>query len=359
MSEKLQKLEEILKIVNRDVPSTKEVADLILRIVTAVKEAKKFLETQAIEHKEELENTINHSLEGIINGVESFEKEINSTLKKDRTKTDNDIARLENDLKKSLESLKSLIPENVDLTDIESRLHGLETKEVSPEATRDALELLKEDERLDKSAIKGLDVEISRLDKKIDDKPTGSGGGGARKIEQLLDVHLDGLANGETLSWNDTNKRWENTTSGGGTDVTLAGEDYLSLSGQQITANPIDLDNLSATGTPSSSTFLRGDNTWATPAGSGDVSKVGTPVNNQVGVWTGDGTLEGDADLTFDTSTNTLATGIVTVSDDAYGAGWNGSNAVPTKNAVYDKIETISAGSGISEELAIVYAVSL
>lgn len=90
--------------------------------------------------------------------------------------------------------------------------------------------------------------------------------------------------------------------------VTLAGEDYLSLSTQQITANPIDLDNLSATGTPSSSTFLRGDNTWATPAGSGDVSKVGTPVNNQVGVWTGDGTLEGDADLTFDTSTNTLAT---------------------------------------------------
>lgn len=91
-------------------------------------------------------------------------------------------------------------------------------------------------------------------------------------------------------------------------NVTLAGEDFLTLATQQITANPIDLDNLSATGTPSSSTFLRGDNTWATPAGSGDVSKVGTPVNNQVGVWTGDGTIEGDADLTFDTTTNTLAT---------------------------------------------------
>lgn len=33
--------------------------------------------------------------------------------------------------------------------------------------------------------------------------------------------------------------------------------------------------------------------------GSGDVIKVGTPVNNQVGIWTGDGTLEGDANLTF------------------------------------------------------------
>ena len=28
----------------------------------------------------------------------------------------------------------------------------------------------------------------------------------------------------------------------------------------------------------------------------------------------------------------------------AYGAGWNGSLEVPTKNAVYDKIETISGG---------------
>jgi hypothetical protein len=35
-------------------------------------------------------------------------------------------------------------------------------------------------------------------------------------------------------------------------------------------------------------------------AGTGNVTKVGTPVNNQLGVWTGDGTIEGDADLTWD-----------------------------------------------------------
>ena len=45
--------------------------------------------------------------------------------------------------------------------------------------------------------------------------------------------------------------------------------------------------------------------------------------------------------------TGTFA-GDVTVPDEAYGAGWNGSLEVPTKNAVYDKIETISAG-GISD----------
>lgn len=34
----------------------------------------------------------------------------------------------------------------------------------------------------------------------------------------------------------------------------------------------------------------------------GDVTKVGTPVDNQVGVWTGDGTLEGTTGLTYDGS---------------------------------------------------------
>lgn len=33
-------------------------------------------------------------------------------------------------------------------------------------------------------------------------------------------------------------------------------------------------------------------------------------------------------------------TGDVNVPDEAYGAGWNGSTEVPTKNAVYDKVET-------------------
>jgi hypothetical protein len=70
-----------------------------------------------------------------------------------------------------------------------------------------------------------------------------------------------------------------------------------------------------------------GDVEWSTVAGSGDVAKVGTPANNQVGVWTGDGTLEGDAALTFDTSTDTLAIaasgnlafGAVTILDDNAG----------------------------------------
>lgn len=78
-----------------------------------------------------------------------------------------------------------------------------------------------------------------------------------------------------------------------------------------IAAGAVDVAMLSATGTPSSTTYFRGDNTWATIAGGGDVSKVGTPVNNQVGVWTGDGTIEGTASMTYDGATFSFVGGIL------------------------------------------------
>jgi len=43
--------------------------------------------------------------------------------------------------------------------------------------------------------------------------------------------------------------------------------------------------------------------------GGGDVSKVGTPANNQIGVWTGDGTIEGDANFLLTGTQLTLPTG--------------------------------------------------
>ncbi len=73
-------------------------------------------------------------------------------------------------------------------------------------------------------------------------------------------------------------------------------------------------------------TFLKSNGassapTFATPAGSGDVSKVGTPVNNQIGVWTGDGTIEGTTGLTYDGS-NFLLTGDIGATGTRITKGW-------------------------------------
>lgn len=70
---------------------------------------------------------------------------------------------------------------------------------------------------------------------------------------------------------------------------------------------------------------------WSTAAlTSGRVALIGTG-----------GALTDDADITF--VTDTLTVDKVSVDDDAYGAGWDGSLLVPTRNAVYDKIETLAA----------------
>ena len=47
----------------------------------------------------------------------------------------------------------------------------------------------------------------------------------------------------------------------------------------------------------------------------GDVYKVGTPVDNQVGVWTGDGTIEGTTGLTFDASMGAMGAAAYNISD--------------------------------------------
>lgn len=44
------------------------------------------------------------------------------------------------------------------------------------------------------------------------------------------------------------------------------------------------------------------------------------------------------------TITGTLSAGSLSVPDDAYGAGWDGDTSAPTKNALYDKIETLGTG---------------
>lgn len=55
--------------------------------------------------------------------------------------------------------------------------------------------------------------------------------------------------------------------------------------------------------------------------GSGDVTKVGTPVDNQIGVWTGDGTIEGTSGLTYNGS-NFQLTGDIGSTGTRITKGW-------------------------------------
>jgi len=82
-----------------------------------------------------------------------------------------------------------------------------------------------------------------------------------------------------------------------------------------------DTGNTTATSTTSGLNFVGGTNVTTTVSGDtitidaggagGDVFKVGTPVDDELGVWTGDGTIEGEPNLTFDDTSTSV--GLLTV----------------------------------------------
>ena len=108
------------------------------------------------------------------------------------------------------------------------------------------------------------------------------------------------------------NAAWEAATGGSGESTTVSdtGEIDLTLTGSDISGALIagSIDVLKLDSGVQTSLGLA-DSALQSETYLGDVSKVGTPVDNQIGVWTGDGTLEGDTGLIYDGSLKFVSTG--------------------------------------------------
>ena len=96
------------------------------------------------------------------------------------------------------------------------------------------------------------------------------------------------------------------------------------LGGQIPYQSSVNTTALLANGTDGQYLMSKGTTvapSWETIAAGGDVSKFGTPVDNQVGVWTGDGTIEGTVNLTYD-GANLQLTGDIGSTGTKITKGW-------------------------------------
>jgi hypothetical protein len=77
-----------------------------------------------------------------------------------------------------------------------------------------------------------------------------------------------------------------------------------SIDNAHLADDAVGVAELSATGTASSSTFLRGDNAWAAPSGG---SALTGSTNNTITTVTGADAIQGEANLTFDGTNLSIA----------------------------------------------------
>jgi hypothetical protein len=209
---------------------------------------------------------------------------------------------------------------------------------------RDSLELLQGNERLNIDAIKGLEDydEISKLARQPKEvKNYYSGGGSSGGIQSVVagtNVSVDSTdpQNPIVSSLSD---RYKTTST---TSHTIVPTGTLSFTVDAGLAYTI-LQDVSIV--YDASNHMHGQvNSYS-----------GTTLVVDIQHKTGSGTyaswtinLDGIAPTTPTlqevTNAGATTTNDISVPDEAYGAGWNGSMEVPTKNALYDKIETLSGG---------------
>lgn len=184
MSDKLVKLQSVLELLNKDVPSTREVAEIISKVILAVKEARVSMEGQMEGNKRELAGVISESVKRLDKEMRSVEASLEGKLqllkKNIKDETGVGLDKLAQEIYQELRKVKDSIPSETDLSEVFRQIEEVKNKPekvISSEEVRDRLELLEGEERLDLKAIRGVDETLEGLRKEISTKSAGGAQG--------------------------------------------------------------------------------------------------------------------------------------------------------------------------------------
>lgn len=269
---KIEKLQKLLEIANEDFATPDDLLDVSEGLLSVITYEKERVDKLIAESKDN-DRTEKQEILKTLNAKEQSLKYLISEL--GRSYSD-DNEQISNKFSKEVKRLERKIPNKVDLTELYQEIETLRAGinsfptelTLNNEAVRDGLELLQGDERLDVSAIRGIDEMFAEVSKKGD----GVIKVGVHLLRYLNDVNIEGITNGQTLIWNATLGRFEAGTASGGSKhiikdetISLPARTNLNFTGAGVTAT----DNA---GTDSTDITIAGGGGGISDGNKGDIT---------------------------------------------------------------------------------------
>lgn len=204
MEQKLEQLNKLKALFEDGKADAKEVAELFSVLMKAMQKMKADMEevmngmdsSMAVKHKE------------LYAEMSQMESEMKTMMEKKDSMTMKEcvkmMAKMEEEMEAEMEKIKEDMPSMPDLSDIHSQLKEISDRKIPKiediennlpklgEKIRDGLELLQDENRLDKSAIKGLDEELLAI------RSLPRGGGASRRVFQPYRDNFSSLTDGST-----------------------------------------------------------------------------------------------------------------------------------------------------------------
>lgn len=173
-----------------DNPSRGELSQVILSLQGIIIKVKEVLDARL----SSLKGDLDHSESRFVSEIQRLSLRINNNRSILDRKIDFDIQKASKLLKSDIERVERLIPDLPDLAYLENRIEVVRKsipKPLTAEQVRDKLETLNGDERLDKSAIKGLEEALKKKEGPTTVNSIFSrSGGGVTQSEQTSGVSL-------------------------------------------------------------------------------------------------------------------------------------------------------------------------
>lgn len=224
-------------------------------LITAIDSVVEIIAQSANSLKNEIEsssNSANQDLQRLSQELSNTRDNLYAALNSTKNQSTSEVEAAKTALIKEIKRVQDLIPELPPEFDASSIWNSINEHRVTlqslstlilGENIRNALEALPEGEKLAISAIEGLEDELK---KRLEQPQQTATALIARRLDQVGDVSISGVTNGQVLAYDATTKLWKPSSAGTGVVNTI-------VAGTGITVDDTDPANpiVSATGTGS------------------------------------------------------------------------------------------------------------